>query len=281
MSGGEDRAHRQGHSSGDPAASMSLLRQVFEDPLTGAYRRTARHTGPLPLWRRALILAFAVALGLGTGVAVRGLRAPDRQIEAASQGLHEQVNARTQRVRDLQSEVRALRTRLNDADAEASPAPGEDSATRLAAGTGAAGGAGVAVSLDDAKGADAGNEDASDGLVRDADIRYVLNALWRAGAEAIAVEGVRIGSDVSVRQAGQTILVDLQVAQPPYRIEAIGDPSALQAALAQGEAGDYLSTLHSAFGIGVDVSRQASLSLPAQAHVSADHATPVGGGGGS
>lgn len=279
--GGALGPRREGEPSRDPAASMSLLRAVFNDPLTGVYRRAPRPEPSLPLWRRAVILLVAVALGVGTGIAVRGLTAPGRQIAAVTVGLRQQVRERADRVHGLQADVRDLRAELRRSDAQAAPTASVPPGTRLLASTSPATGAGIAVTLDDAKGAEASDEDASDGLVRDADIRYVLNALWRAGAEAIAVEGVRMGVDVPVRQAGQTILVDLQVAQPPYRIEAIGDPSALAAALAQGETGDYLSTLRSAFGIDVDVRRRGALSLPAETDVSVDRATPERTGAGS
>ena len=50
----------------------------------------------------------------------------------------------------------------------------------------------------------------------------VVNALWAAGAEAISVNGQRIGPDTFVRTAGSAILVNVTPVSSPYEVAAIG-----------------------------------------------------------
>ena len=65
-------------------------------------------------------------------------------------------------------------------------------------------------------------------VILDRDLQQVVNSLWVSGAEAISVGGVRIGPNVTIRQAGGSILVDNQPISSPYVILAIGPPHAMQ-----------------------------------------------------
>jgi uncharacterized protein YlxW (UPF0749 family) len=91
-------------------------------------------------------------------------------------------------------------------------------------------GPGLTVTLNDAQ-RDANGRfprDASpdDLVVHQQDIQAVLNALWSAGAEAI-----QIATSVP-RCVGNTLLLNGRTYSPPYRVTAIGDAAAMQAALA-------------------------------------------------
>ena len=65
-------------------------------------------------------------------------------------------------------------------------------------------------------------------VILDRDLQLVVNSLWVSGAEAISVGGVRIGPNVTIRQAGGGILVDNQPISSPYVILAVGPPHAMQ-----------------------------------------------------
>lgn len=62
-------------------------------------------------------------------------------------------------------------------------------------------------------------------------LELLINELWAAGAEAIAVNNYRISSTSGFSCAGTTILVDTKRLAPPYIIDAIGDPNNLKNAL--------------------------------------------------
>jgi uncharacterized protein YlxW (UPF0749 family) len=67
--------------------------------------------------------------------------------------------------------------------------------------------------------------------IHDVDVLRVVNELWNAGAEAIAVNGNRVVAGTSFRCVGAVILVNnIQIA-PPVVVEAIGDPQTLSGAL--------------------------------------------------
>ena len=95
-----------------------------------------------------------------------------------------------------------------------------------AAGLTALRGPGVVVTLRDRKNANQKNADLS--LVHDYDLTVVVNQLRAAQAEAIAINGVRVGSQTAIRVVGASIKVGEQNLQPPFRIEAIGDGALLK-----------------------------------------------------
>jgi uncharacterized protein YlxW (UPF0749 family) len=68
-------------------------------------------------------------------------------------------------------------------------------------------------------------------LVHDWQVLQVVNELRNAGAEAVAVNGHRLGVNSSVRCVGSVITIDGTRVGGPYKIEAIGDPETLQSGL--------------------------------------------------
>lgn len=68
-------------------------------------------------------------------------------------------------------------------------------------------------------------------IVHDVDVLRVVNELFAAGAEAIAVNGHRVVSGTSFRCVGPVILVDSVPIASPVVIKAIGDPETLVGAM--------------------------------------------------
>ncbi|MCK0176004.1 DUF881 domain-containing protein [Mycolicibacterium sp. F2034L] len=97
-------------------------------------------------------------------------------------------------------------------------------------------GPGLVVTLNDAQRDADGRypRDASpdDLVVHQQDIQAVLNALWSAGAEAVQMQDQRLIATSAARCVGNTLLLNGRTYSPPYVITAIGDASAMQAALA-------------------------------------------------
>jgi uncharacterized protein YlxW (UPF0749 family) len=71
-----------------------------------------------------------------------------------------------------------------------------------------------------------------DGPLNALDLQDTLNELRNAGAEAIALNGVRLtaSSVLDVASSGELRLGD-QIVSRPYRLQAIGDPQTIEAAL--------------------------------------------------
>jgi uncharacterized protein YlxW (UPF0749 family) len=65
------------------------------------------------------------------------------------------------------------------------------------------------------------------------DIQEAVNNLRAAGAEAIAVSGLRVVTGSVIQQSGQNIEIDGLPAHGPWEFTAVGDPAQLVAAAAQ------------------------------------------------
>jgi uncharacterized protein YlxW (UPF0749 family) len=101
------------------------------------------------------------------------------------------------------------------------------------------------------------------GRVRDGDLQLVVNALWAAGAEAISINGQRLGPTTAIRFAGEAVLVDFRPVTNPYQVSAIGDPETLKNRfLASPEVG-ALAVISESFGLRFDFAQEDELSLPA------------------
>jgi uncharacterized protein YlxW (UPF0749 family) len=98
-------------------------------------------------------------------------------------------------------------------------------------------------------------------LAQAQDLSGLANELWAAGAEAMAINGVRVLATTAIRQADLRVVLGGVMLQPPYRIDAIGDPQQLRAALAI--RGGFVEGLRSV-GLRVDVSVQLRVRLEAR-----------------
>ncbi|GAA4813181.1 DUF881 domain-containing protein [Tomitella cavernea] len=253
----------------------SLLRSLLHDHLDPGYAESAaagrnrRRAGGVWLAGGCLVMGLV----LGTA----GAQQLDEGRGASSDGQAAIVD----QVREQQSAVdRLVRERdaaSDSADAErqrvlAGDSAGKevlDSLARLSAGaaTVAVHGPGLAVRITEP---DAGG-DLSDSerprprhgqVVFDRDLRAVVNALWAAGAEAMGIDGVRIGPGTAIRQAGGAILVDNQPVSPPYEIDAIGAPDALSVDFVDSAAYLRMQSLTQLYGVEVAFEARSDLRLP-------------------
>jgi uncharacterized protein YlxW (UPF0749 family) len=102
-------------------------------------------------------------------------------------------------------------------------------------------------------------------IILDRDLQLVVNSLWASGAEAISVDGARIGPNVTIRQAGGAILVDNNPTSSPYKILAIGPPHAMRDMFDNSPGLHRLRLLEVSYGLGVTVNIADGLTLPAGA----------------
>jgi uncharacterized protein YlxW (UPF0749 family) len=109
-------------------------------------------------------------------------------------------------------------------------------------------------------------------ILGDRDVRSMVNELWHDGAEAIAVNGIRLTPTSAIRVAGQTVLVDFQPIGAPYTVEAIGAADDLATNFAQSAVASRYQTLKGADGIGFTFTESDALSLPASAPVTPRYA---------
>jgi uncharacterized protein YlxW (UPF0749 family) len=261
---------------------MSLLVDVMSNTLDEGYAERAARKAASPLAsgtptvvRRGTAALAVVAIGVVTGTAV----AQVRERQDASSGLRaelaEQVRERTAETERLAAQAEELRVAVAAGQAAALGADtaGRSAARRLealglASGTLAVRGPGVTVRLDDAVAGESEPDESLrggtplDGRVQDRDLQDLVNGLWAAGAEAVSINDVRLTALTAIRSAGDTILVDFRLLSPPYVVRAVGDPQRLELELLDGPTGRRLATYTQLYGLGFEVRRDESLSLP-------------------
>jgi uncharacterized protein YlxW (UPF0749 family) len=112
--------------------------------------------------------------------------------------------------------------------------------------------------------------------VLDRDLQLVVNSLWASGAEATAVGGVRIGPNVTIRQAGGAILVDNQPISSPYVVNAVGPPHAMQDAFERSPGFQRMRLLEASYGVTATVDTHDSLTVSAGGGREVKYAKPIG-----
>ena len=134
---------------------------------------------------------------------------------------------------------------------------------RIAAGLIAMTGTGIVIQLDDSKAPVPPDGNASDYLVGSRDIRLVIEELWSAGAEAIAVNGERITTTTAIIDVGTSLLVNSAYLSPPYQITALGASDLYDRLSASARFGDFVRTRSQGYGIGVSLAEPESVDIPA------------------
>jgi uncharacterized protein YlxW (UPF0749 family) len=153
---------------------------------------------------------------------------------------------------------------------------------RVAAGIAALEGPGIVLQLDDSLAPVPPGEVAADYRVAAKDLRTVIEELWLAGAEAIAVNGERIVPATSILDIGGTILVNSAYLAPPYQVAAIGPEDLYDVIAASPGFVELIQARADPFGIRISFGQPESVVVPAYvgaatmryARVAAPSATP-------
>src|SRR5205807_3215780 len=92
----------------------------------------------------------------------------------------------------------------------------------LTAGLEAVRGPGLKITLDDSSLGRPASGNVNDLVIHSQDVQAVVNAVWRAGAEAVAINGQRLVGTSAVLCVGNTLLLNGSVHSPPYEVTALG-----------------------------------------------------------
>ncbi|HVD28708.1 MAG TPA: DUF881 domain-containing protein [Mycobacteriales bacterium] len=259
----------------------SLLDAVLAETLDPAYAQAAaaRAAGrpERPRWRGRALVALTMAIaGLLIAVTYDQAAAGAEGREQVREALIGDIDQESSISDDLQDQLQDLSQQVTSTRDEllAASAVGQEALDDLArAEQGSAAvevtGPGLLVTLanadpkadDDPVGG--ATEDDGRGRVRDGDLQLVVNALWAAGAEAVSINGQRLGPLTAIRFAGEAVLVDFKPVTNPYEIKAIGDPDTLAGRfLASTEVGS-LAIISDTYGLRFDYARKDELTLHA------------------
>ncbi|MCW2656885.1 MAG: hypothetical protein JWR06_1078 [Jatrophihabitans sp.] len=270
--------------------SARLLVDLVTNTLDPGYAAAAKRRGPdtpRRWYEQPIVSIGCLLIGFMLVVAYVHTNRGAPQAQKVHDGLVNRVRSAQQSANDLSKELARVEKQLaaeqaKDLPASGALAQGLDRA-KLAAGQTAVTGGGLVVTLreppaatsTDAVGRGGTTSIGQTNILTDRDVRSVVNELWGDGAEAIAVNGVRLTPTSAIRFAGQAVLVDFQPITSPYRIEAIGNPNDLSTGFASSPVASRYQTLSGADHIGFTFTESTHLSLAASGAVTPRYATPL------
>ncbi|HKV17933.1 MAG TPA: DUF881 domain-containing protein [Mycobacterium sp.] len=259
----------------------SLLRSLLSDHLDPGYAAAAaeRDDGERPrnrlaaagwqvLAALALTTVFALAVGQAQATAP-GVRETQQVLSGSVRSAEQSTDAATVRRDALAAEVDSERRSRLEGDALGRRLLADLDVANFSAAATAVRGPGLTVTITDpgvSKDLSDVSKERIEGsrqVILDRDLQLVVNSLWASDAEAISVGGVRIGPNVTIRQAGGGILVDNKPISSPYEILAIGPPHAMADAFDRSPGLQRLRLLEASYGVVVTVSATDVLTVPA------------------
>lgn len=166
----------------------------------------------------SMVLSMLLVFQLRTEFKIRSVL-PTRQINE----LAKLYNTQKIVLEKYEREITDLRKQLKDYDRDR-----ELIRLRMAAGLISLTGKGIRVTISDSEKKLTEYEDPVFYIVHYYQLELLINELWAAGAEAIAINNYRILNSSGFSCAGTTILIDTKRLAPPYIIDVVGDPKNLK-----------------------------------------------------
>jgi uncharacterized protein YlxW (UPF0749 family) len=282
LGGYDPQAGRSAHVAHKPTLIPvpSLLRSLLSDHLDPGYQAAAdakqqgkqRKRWQSWAWQIAgavlIAMVFVVAVAQARSTAP-GVRESQQVLSGSVRSAEAAVSDASSRRDGLAAEVDTEQRQRLEGDARGQALLGKLDESNFAAAATPVIGPGLEVTVTDpgmsVDLSDVSKErvPGSQQVILDRDLQQVVNSLWVSGAEAISVGGVRIGPNVTIRQAGGSILVDNQPISSPYAILALGPPHAVQDYFERSPGLQRLRLLETSYGVGVSVSTSEALTLPA------------------
>ena len=282
-----------------PDASMTLLTSMLERPLDPSYqaaadRRRAAGEPPATSSRTVLVFVMMLLTGLLFAIGAQALRPKPTAAATVRSELVSRIESLQAHSTEQEAKVTTLSREVRDLEDLALQQSGSDDLTtqikQLEVGAAAVPltGPGLTLTIDDAPSVDADANAGTrpsggfqEGRVTSGDLQIVVNGLWGAGAEAIAINGHRLSSTAAIRFAGQAIIVDFRPLARPYVVTALGDPQGMQQIFEPSFAGVYLDQLTQEFQIRSSLSTSDDLTVPGDTSNRIDHASPLSSSVGS
>jgi uncharacterized protein YlxW (UPF0749 family) len=223
----------------------------------------------IPSWQvtlgaALLALGFLIAAQLGAeGPRVRYTtqeRSPLLETATELQAQQDELKSRILVLREAIGGVEGLSTGSADLVRQLNA---ELEKARIAAGLIPLTGTGMVLQLDDSQAPVPPGASQADYLVGSRDIRAVVEELWIAGAEAIAVNGERVTPTTAIIDIGPSLLVNSAYLAPPYQVAAIG-PGDLYDRLSRSTGFiDFVRSRAEAYGIRLSFAEPESVDMPA------------------
>lgn len=241
-----------------------ITQQALEEDYRAVAERRATGPGSEPPRTRLLAGTALVVLGVLVGVAAVQNSRNEAVQDAGRATLISQINQSREQLADQQAAIadttrenRALTEGLTDLTAARQETTSRLRRLQVATGYYPVTGEGVRISIQDPENLDEKLK------VQDADLEKLVDGLWGAGAEAIAINDQRLNPLGAIRNVSVAIHVNTVPLSPPYVVRAIGDTRTLQADLLATTHGAEFFALAQQIGWLVDMDNVQELSLPA------------------
>ena len=223
----------------------------------------------IPSWQVTLGVAL---LGLGFLMAAQ-LAAEGPRVRYTTQERSPLVETAT----DLQADQEILKAAVLEVRAkiQAAEHEGEGSAAlvkdlndqlegaRIAAGLIPLTGTGIVLQLEDSLAPADPEGNTQDLLVGARDLRTIVEELWAAGAEAVAVNGERMTPTTAVIDIGPSVLVNSAYLAGPYQVTALGPPDLYARLSASPGFVDFIRARAETWGLRVSIAEPESVDIPA------------------
>jgi uncharacterized protein YlxW (UPF0749 family) len=223
------------------------------------------------LWT-ALVPVVALVAGLLFATSSRTALGTDLRAGASSQlsGLIAQRDAAVARQQEelaqLQKQVQGLTDQAASRDTAVAAAAAQAQQGSASAGLTGVSGPGLTVTLDDAPPQAGGGlpsgATADDLVIHQSDVQGVVNALWAAGADGVAIMGQRLIATSAVICVGNTLLLQGRTYSPPFIVTAVGSSVQMRQQLAASYEVQLLKGAVNDYGLTYQVTDQRQVDLP-------------------
>ncbi len=237
-----------------------------------AARRLLARARPGTAWQ-ALVPVVALAAGLlfaTSGRAAQGTDLRAGEITELSELIRQRdaaLDRQGSQVTDLQNQVDRLTEQVASRDTDVAAAQAAGEAGELSAALVPLTGPGLVITLDDAPqrpdGALPVDARPDDLVIHQSDVQAVVNAVWAAAADGVAIMDQRLIATSAVRCVGTTLLRQGRPYSPPFLIAAIADVGAVRAQLAASPQVAVLQQAVEDFGLTFELRAVPELTLPA------------------
>ena len=220
------------------------------------------------------VLVPVVALLAGLLFATSGRTAHGTDLRAGeTTELSELIRQRNQvvarqdeQLAEMQREVQRLTEQVASRDGAVRAASSAADAGALSAALVPLTGQGVVITLDDAPARSDGKLPTGarpdDVVIHQSDVQAVVNALWAAAADGVAIMDRRLIGTSAVRCVGNTLLLQGRTYSPPFVVTAIADPAVVRAQLAASPQVRVFQQAVEAFGLTFDIRERNEVLLP-------------------
>jgi uncharacterized protein YlxW (UPF0749 family) len=212
------------------------------------------------------VLGFLIAAQLASeGPRIRITSQERTPLVETALDLQAQQESLKQQVLDLRASIQDLEDAGQGSTAVTQHLNDELQSAQVAAGLVALTGPGVVIRLSDSGLSVPQDADERDYLVSGQDVLTVVEELWLAGAEAVAVNTERVAVSTAIVDIGGSVLVNSAYLAPPYQVAAIGPADMFDRLTRSAGFVEFIRSRAETFGIGVEYATLDAVDVPAYA----------------